>query len=83
MLRKYLKQHYSLPNSLTHSEFTLLKQKLNRRLSILPSATAKYSKMHASGLVVQEVQPQTIFTLVYTPDGLARLAKTEELISGN
>lgn len=83
MLRNYLKQHYSLPNSLTHSEFTLLKHHLNRRLAVLPSANAKYSKMHASGLVVQAVQPQFILTLLYTADGLARLAKTEELIGGS
>lgn len=38
--------------------------------------------MHPSSLVVLAVQPQSLFTLITTPDGATRLAKTEQLIAG-
>ena len=82
LLKKYLKQHYSLPNSLNQSEFALLREILNRRITLLPSSNAKYSKMHPSTLVVQEIQAQSLFTLITTPDGAVRLAKTEQLVNG-
>jgi len=82
LLKKYLKQHYSLPNSLKQSEFALLREILNRRITLLPSSNAKYSKMHPSTLVVQEIQAQSLFTLITTPDGAVRLAKTEQLVNG-
>ena len=82
LLKKYLKQHYSLPNSLNQSEFALLREILNRRITLLPSSNAKYSKMHPSSLVVQEIQAQPLFTLITTPDGAVRLVKTEQLVNG-
>ena len=81
LLKKYVKQHYSLPNSLNQSEFALLREILNRRITVLPSSNAKYSKMHPSSLVVQEIQAQSLFTLITTPDGAVRLAKTEQLVN--
>jgi hypothetical protein len=36
--------------------------------------------MHPSSLVVQALQPQSLFTLITTPDGATRLAKTEQLV---
>jgi len=38
--------------------------------------------MHQSNLVVQELQAQSLFTLITTPDGAVRLAKTEQLANG-
>ena len=32
-------------------------------------------------MVVQALQPQSLFTVITTPDGAIRLAKTEQLIS--
>lgn len=58
MLKKYLKEHYELANNPNQSEFQQLKDLLNRKLAIY-SKNSKYSKLHASKLVLRNIQPQS------------------------
>lgn len=63
MLKKYVKEHYSLTNNLNQSEFLQLKELLNRRIAIY-GKNSKYSKLHATKLIVRNIQPQTEYTVI-------------------
>ena len=81
MLRKYIKEEYSLANNANQSEFQQLKDLLHRRISIY-TKNAKYSKLHPTNLIVRKMQPQSEFTTIETIDSVTKLIKTSKLLIG-